>query len=195
MIANFDTMKSGLQAYGGRVASAVQSSDWGHVADVALAVLKAREEGRWVFVAGNGGSASTAGHIANDLVKGCTVEGKKRIKAMSLPDALAIITALGNDIDYSQVFVEQLKNYAAAGDVFLAVSGSGNSPNVVEAARWAKENGLVVVAFTGRDGGKLKPLADINCIAATDSMAEIEDIHLMWEHALITNICAYVEAE
>ncbi|MBT7121824.1 MAG: SIS domain-containing protein, partial [Clostridia bacterium] len=103
----------------------------------------------------------------------------------ALNDCVPVATAIANDYSYEVCFSEQLKNYARKGDVFVVYSGSGNSPNVVEAAKYAKEIGMHVISYTGRDGGKLNEYSDINCIAPTDVMEEIEDVHMVWEHALV----------
>jgi D-sedoheptulose 7-phosphate isomerase len=149
-------------------------------------LMEARAAGCWIFAAGNGGSAATASHFINDFVKGLSADGKKRFKAFALNDCIPVFTALANDTDYSEIFVEQLKNYANAGDVLVVYTGSGNSPNIIKAAAYAQEKGMKVIAFTGRDGGKVDPFCTVNCIAPTNVMEEIEDVHMVWEHAFIT---------
>ena len=149
-------------------------------------LMEARDGDHWIFAAGNGGSAATASHFVNDFVKGLSAAGKKRFKAIALNDCIPVFTALANDYDYSKIFVEQLINYAKPGDVLVVYSGSGNSPNIVGAAEYAQGIGMKVIAFTGRDGGAVDPFCTINCIAATDVMEEIEDVHMVWEHAFIT---------
>ncbi len=152
-------------------------------------VLKqARSKGNTVFVIGNGGSASTASHCACDLSKNTIQSGLPRIKCVALTDSLPTITAYANDFDYSSIFVEQLKNLAQSSDALIGFSGSGNSPNVVKAMEWAKENGLTVIAIGGRDGGKMKNLADISIIAPTDVMAQIEDAHLTIKHIIAVSL-------
>jgi len=149
-------------------------------------LMEARALDRWIFVAGNGGSAATASHFANDFVKGLSIDSKKRFKVIALNDCVPIFTALANDIAYEDIFIEQLKNYASVGDVLVAYSGSGNSPNIVKAAEYAMKSGMKIIAFTGRDGGRVDPFCTVNCIAATEVMEEIEDVHMVWEHAFIT---------
>lgn len=183
------------QNYTERVSKALNDSQFTDLEKVANILLAARENSKWIFLAGNGGSASTASHFANDMVKGLAMAGKQRFRAKALCDAVPIMTALANDIDYSLVYVEQLKNYASAGDVLILISGSGSSPNVVNAARFGKENGMTVISFTGRDGGKIKEYSDVCCIAATNSMEEIEDVHLVWEHALVTALRTVIAKE
>src|SRR3954471_9155089 len=151
----------------------------------AIAVLKqARDDNRHVFVCGNGGSASTASHFACDMVKGASFGRDQRFRIMALTDSLPTITAYSNDVSYDCVFAEQLKNFAQPGDVVMAISGSGNSPNVLRAMEYGKSIGCRTIALTGRDGGKLAPLADINIQAAIPHMGRIEDVHMIVSHMI-----------
>ena len=150
-------------------------------------VKEARDNDQTIFVAGNGGSASTASHFACDIVKGASYQRAKRFKIMALTDNLATITAYSNDVGYDCVFVEQMKNFAKPGDLFLAISGSGNSPNVVSAMDYANQHGLRTIAMTGRDGGKLGPMANLNLHVPSPHMGRIEDAHLIMCHI----ICYY----
>jgi D-sedoheptulose 7-phosphate isomerase len=181
-------MKSHLKDYVKRAGATLNNSPFEKIAEAAALLLRARHEGNWIFAAGNGGSAATASHFANDFVKGLSLEGRKRFKCIALNDAVPILTALANDYDYSRCYKEQLINYASPGDIFVAYSGSGNSPNVVKAAEYAKSIGMSVISFTGRDGGKLDTLSDVGCIAPTECMEEIEDVHMVWEHALVVGL-------
>ena len=148
---------------------------------------QARDSGQTIFVAGNGGSASTASHFACDIVKGASFQREKRFRIMALTDNLATITAYSNDVSYECVFVEQMKNFAKPGDLFMAISGSGNSPNVVAAMDFANQTGLRTIALTGRDGGKLGPMANLNIHVPSPHMGRIEDAHLVVCHT----ICYY----
>ncbi len=170
-------------------------SPFDRLAEAAGILLEARAAGRWIFSAGNGGSAATASHFANDFVKGLSMEGRRRFKVMALNDGIPILTALANDYDYARCFEEQLKNYGSSGDVLVVYSGSGNSPNVVRAAEYARSIGMKVVSFGGRDGGRMRALSDVSCVAATDSMESIEDMHMVWEHALIVALRGVIAAE
>ena len=152
-----------------------------------LWMKEARDNGQTIFVAGNGGSASTASHFACDMVKGASFTRDKRFKVMALTDNLATITAYSNDVGYECVFVEQMRNFAKPGDLFLAISGSGNSPNVVSAMDYANQHGLKTIAMTGRDGGKLGPKANLNLHVPSPHMGRIEDAHLIMCHT----ICYY----
>lgn len=140
----------------------------------------------FVYTCGNGGSAATASHMVNDLVKApADATGCRPIRAVGLTDCVPLMTALANDIDYEHAFSHQLKAYGRKGDLLIAFSGSGNSPNVLEAARTARDRGMTVAAMTGYDGGALGPLADIHLHVASNSMAQVEDAHLVLEHALV----------
>ena len=127
--------------------------DFTHVEAI---LLQAREEGRTIFIIGNGGSAATASHMANDLNKGATVSGQRRFRALALTDNVPLITAWANDTRYELIFVEQMANYLRPGDVLVAISGSGNSPNIIAAVEWARREGAVTVGLTGGNGGRLR---------------------------------------
>ncbi len=151
----------------------------------AIAVLReARDHGRHIFVCGNGGSASTASHFVTDMVKGASFGKDSRFRIMALTDSLSTLTAYSNDVGYDCVFVEQLKNFAQPGDVFIAISGSGNSPNVVRAIEYANAAGCRTIALSGRDGGKLGPLAHLNLHVSHPHMGRIEDAHLIMLHMI-----------
>ncbi|MGD0733182.1 MAG: SIS domain-containing protein [Terracidiphilus sp.] len=148
---------------------------------------QARDEGRQIFVCGNGGSASTASHFVTDMVKGASYGRHRRFRIHALTDSLSTITAYANDVSYDCVFAEQLKNHAASGDLLLCISGSGNSPNVLAAAEYARLAGCRIIALTGRDGGKLAPMADLHIGVAHPHMGRIEDLHLIVCHMICYN--------
>lgn len=148
---------------------------------------KVRETGGTIFVCGNGGSASTASHFACDLLKSASYGRDRRFKIICLNDSIPTLTAYSNDVGYAEVFAEQLKNLAQPGDLFLTISGSGNSPNVLKGMGVAKELGLQTIALTGRDGGKLGPLAELEINANEPHMGRIEDAHMVICHM----ICYY----
>lgn len=156
-----------------------------HAVETAAQWLRAaRDGGQQVFVCGNGGSAFTASHFATDLVKGASYQRARRFRVLALTDNIGTITAYANDVAYDVVFEEQLKNFAVAGDLVIAISGSGNSPNVVRAAKFANETGCHTIALTGRDGGLLGKEAQLNILAAEPHMGRIEDVHLIVCHML-----------
>jgi len=129
-------------------------------------------------VLGNGGSAATASHIATDWCKTAQRNGKRLLRCMSLTDNVAFMSAIANDLGYDEVFSRQLESYLRRGDVVVLISGSGNSPNVVNAARFAKKKGAVTIAMTGFSGGKLRRLADVCLHIDSDQYGVIEDLHM-----------------
>jgi len=143
-----------------------------------------RAHGRHIFVCGNGGSASTASHFACDMVKGASYNRGQRFRIMALTDQLATITAYANDVSYDSVFVEQLRNFAQPGDLVMGISGSGNSPNVIRALEYANSIGCRTIALTGRDGGKLAPLAQLSIEVQAPHMGRIEDAHMVVCHMI-----------
>jgi len=145
---------------------------------------QARLEGRQVFIMGNGGSAATASHFANDLNKGACVTGVPRFRAIALTDNVALMSALANDVGYEHIFAEQLVNLAHPGDVVIGISGSGNSPNVLRAVQLARSLPARTIGFTGFDGGRLKELVDICVLVPSDTMEQVEDAHLVLEHLI-----------
>ncbi|MFY9717720.1 MAG: SIS domain-containing protein [Thermoplasmata archaeon] len=147
-------------------------------------LLKARADDRTIYFFGNGGSASTASHFVVDIGK-ATIRGDgKRFRCVALVDNVESVTAWANDADYSKVFSEQLKGLAHPGDVAFGISGSGNSPNVLEAVRVARALGLATVGLTGMGGGKIRELVDVPLVVPSNSMQHIEDIHLLICHLL-----------
>src|SRR5260370_23904197 len=150
------------QAYRDELLKAIASIDLEKVNRAIEILARARDEGRRIFVCGNGGSASTASHFATDLVKGASYGRPARFRVMALTDSLPTITAYSNDVSYECVFVEQLKNFTEPGDVVMGISGSGNSPNVLRALEYGNSLGCFTIALSGRDGGKLGPLAKLN---------------------------------
>ncbi|MEO8025407.1 MAG: SIS domain-containing protein [Bryobacteraceae bacterium] len=153
-----------------------QAIDW---------MREARDAGGTIYTAGNGGSAATASHFVCDMVKGASYKRAKRFKMMALVDNMATLTAYANDVHYNEVFAEQLQNFAQPGDIFMAISGSGNSPNVLRAMEVANAAGCKTIALTGRDGGKLGPMAQLEINVGVPHMGRIEDGH----HIVCHMIC------
>lgn len=143
---------------------------------------------RKIFIFGNGGSASTASHFACDLGKGTLSRvydlNEKRFQVVSLTDNAATISAYANDLSYDDVFVQQLRNLVRKGDVVIAITGSGNSKNVVKAVRYARECGAVTVGLLGFDGGKVKKYLDRYVVVPSDHYGRIEDVHMILEHTI-----------
>jgi D-sedoheptulose 7-phosphate isomerase len=145
---------------------------------------QALQADRQIFVLGNGGSAANASHFATDLGKGASDKLSRRFRVLSLNDNVSWLTALANDYAYDQVFVRQLANYGRAGDVVLALSVSGNSPNVVEALAWAKQHGLQTVALVGAKRGRMAEIADQVVVIDDTHYGRVEDAHMGICHLL-----------
>lgn len=173
-----------LEEHHGRTLDALRLLDLGPVAAFSEILLEARRKGRTIFFFGNGGSAALANHLAEDLAKGTLMDlgCEDRFRAVSLSANVPFITAYANDTGYENVFVEQLKTYASAGDVAVGISGSGRSPNVLRAVEWANGKGLVTVGITGFDGGELKGLVGCSVHVPVDDMAVSETVHLAIAH-------------
>ncbi|MBI2679673.1 MAG: SIS domain-containing protein [Candidatus Solibacter usitatus] len=168
--------------YKTQLLAAIDTIDLARVNEIIELFKQARAAGRHIFVCGNGGSASTASHFACDIVKGASFNRAERFRIMALTDQLPTLTAYANDVSYDAVFVEQLRNFAEPNDVFMGISGSGNSPNVIRAMEYANSIGCKTIALTGRDGGKLGPLAQLNVQVPVPHMGRIEDAHMIVCH-------------
>lgn len=168
--------------YQARFRAAVDGWDLAALERITAVLVKARQDGHHVLVAGNGGSAAIANHLECDASKGTHVHGKPALMTRSLSANASMLTALGNDVGFESVFDKQVDYYGRPGDVVLLVSSSGNSPNVVNACRRAKELGLTTVAFVGFQGGKLKELADHTLHVPVPNYGIVEDMHQACVH-------------
>jgi D-sedoheptulose 7-phosphate isomerase len=143
-------------------------------------------DGQTVFVCGNGGSASTASHLATDLTKLTTPPGaQRRLKCMALTDSAATVTAIGNDLSYEDIFVEQLRSWMTSGDVVIGISTSGASKNVLRAIEYANLNGALTVGITGGQGTELRRLARETLVISSSSVQRIEDLSVVAAHLLV----------
>ncbi len=183
-----ERMKNTLECYTKECTESVLKTDFAALSEIAKVIIDTKKTGAKIFTAGNGGSAATASHICNDLAKGCRVYDRVGFKAECLADSTAVVTCLANDFSYDEIFEIMLETKAKEGDVLLMFSGSGNSPNVVRAAEKAQQMGVTTIGFLGRDGGKLKGFCDYYVIAPTDSMEMLEDMHMLYVHALVVAI-------
>lgn len=174
------------------IADIRQMADW---------IYESWERGKFVFILGNGGSGTTATHMSEDLGKStlreCDLkdESKKRLKVMSLTDNTGWILAVGNDVGYDQIFVQQLMNYGSAGDLVIAISGSGNSPNVLAAVDWANRHGLRTFGLTGYGGGKLLKEQQAGIHVDLHDMGMVESIHLCLFHWVLNDVFARINQE
>ena len=147
-------------------------------------VKEARIKKRRIFLIGNGGSASTASHFVCDLNKTAKIKGLNRSQAFALNDNSPLVFAISNDISYDSVFEEQLKNFLEKDDLVIAISGSGNSENIIKAVNYANENGAITIGLTGFDGGRLKKICNECLVVPSDKMYHIEDVHLTINHLI-----------
>ena len=194
-----------IDSYLRDVASAIEALDRAQVRAVAEVMLEAWRRGATVYTLGNGGSAALASHMACDLAKntspdlgtGPDVPARQRLRVVSLADSSPLMTALGNDIAYADIFVEQLKAVLGPEDVVLAISGSGTSPNVLHAMRYARNVGASTVAFTGAraSSAPMLDLADTALLAPVEMMEQIEDLHVVVNHVLAVHLRAVIAEE
>lgn len=181
---------SDCRSYFQLLSRCVQFLPFEDIERVTKILLHAYEEQRTVFTFGNGGSAALASHFACDLAKGTIHGSQKRFRAMALTDNVALMTAWANDSSYENIFAEQFANFAAPGDIAFAISASGNSANVLNALRVAKQVGATTVGITGFAGGKMFNLCDACIVVPCDNMQIIEDLHLCVAHSLFTCVRA-----
>jgi D-sedoheptulose 7-phosphate isomerase len=176
-----------VASYFAKLGTLLKAADSAKLELITASLYDAFHEERNVFIFGNGGSASLASHFACDLGKGITYDvSERRMRVMSLTDNIALMTAWSNDDGYDRVFVEQLRNFCQPDDVLLAISGSGNSPNVLRALEFGRELGTINLGLTGFSGGKMLPLCDHCFVVDSSNMQMIEDIHTMSMHAMVT---------
>ena len=168
--------------YKRQLLAALDTVDLGRVEELIGVFRKARDEDRQIFVFGNGGSAATANHFACDIVKGASYGRAKRFRILALSEQVPTLTAYANDVGYESVFVEPLRNFARPGDIAIAISGSGNSENVVRAIAYANSIGCYTVGLSGITGGRLRPSVDLSLHVADDHMGRVEDAHFFICH-------------
>lgn len=178
-----------IEEYFNKLKKGLDRLDRNKIKKIIDILYKAWEEERQIFILGNGGSASTASHFACDIGKGTlgrkyNDKDMKRFKAISLTDNVATITAYGNDLSFNDIFSQQLNNLVREGDVVIAITGSGNSPNILKAIEVAKRFKAITIGFLGFDGGKVKDLVDHPLIFNDDHYGRIEDAHLILEHLI-----------
>jgi D-sedoheptulose 7-phosphate isomerase len=187
-------IKLDVKSFLERVGQEMQRIDSAQVKALADAMYNCYQNGRFIFLIGNGGSGSNASHFCEDVGKGTLRredfdnDQKKRFRILSLTDNTPYILAWGNDEGFDRVFVEQLKNLAGRGDLLIAISGSGNSLNILRAVEWANARGLTTFGCTGFSGGKLKTLAQQNLHVPLDDMGIVESIHLTAFHWVVDDL-------
>jgi D-sedoheptulose 7-phosphate isomerase len=173
-----------IQWYLDEISYILQQLPQDQIAQIIQTLEQARMERKKMFLIGNGGSAATASHFANDLIKSTIIDGKPRMKVIALTDSVPVMLAYANDCGYESIFAEQLDALADPGDILVVFSGSGRSPNVIRALDLARQRGLTTIGFTGRDGGDMRERCDICLIAPCQPMEHIEDIHVLLCHLI-----------
>jgi D-sedoheptulose 7-phosphate isomerase len=176
----FETSSSAAaywRGYSDAAAAAAQAVDATAIDEAAALLGGIFEAGRTLYVCGNGGSASISNHLLCDFSKGIQADTVLKPKVVSLSAHLELITAIGNDFSFEEIFVYQLQTFASAGDALLSISASGNSENIVRAVEWAAKNGVATIALTGFEGGRSAALADVNVHVPAHNYGIVEDIH------------------
>lgn len=186
---------SSYHAYFEKLKNTLDKLDLACIQHIVDTLLECRENGKTMYIFGNGGSAANASHIAGDFLKGISYGMDKRFKTHCLNDNIAGTTAITNDLSFDEVFIEQLKTYLTPGDVVIGISGSGNSVNVVKAIKWAREKGAKTIALVGYDGGQLKETAEIVMHAPVRDMEITEDIHTITFHVIKQEINRRIKGE
>jgi D-sedoheptulose 7-phosphate isomerase len=177
-----------IDTYLREVAAALEIVSSESVAAIEQALWETYQRDGTIFVCGNGGSAASASHFACDLAKWTVTTGRRRLRALALTDNVPIMTAWSNDTAYERVFVEQLITFYRPGDTLVAISGSGNSPNILCAVEWANAQGATTIGISGFDGGRLASLASIALVVPNNVMPQIEDIHMTLCHGIAVSI-------
>jgi len=178
------SLHSLLGEYWSEVAHVASSIDLDRIEAAATMLLECQERDGIIYTVGNGGSAATASHFACDLAKGTRAGGAPTFRVVALTDSMPVLTAWGNDVGYERIFAEQLASLARPGDLLVAISVSGFSPNMIAVAETARDLGLDTIGLTGRNGGTLAQLVDLTVKAPSDSMEVVEDAHLIVAHSL-----------
>lgn len=173
----------------------IDSLNFGEIEEAIKAIISAYEREATIYIFGNGGSATTASHYANDFNKGISEYFDKKFRMVCLCDNFATIMAIANDISYEDVFSFQLRGRLRPTDLVIGISGSGNSPNVVNGVKYAKEVGASTLGISGYKGGKLKEMTDYHMHCEIEDMQITEDIHMTFDHMMYKVISCYLEKE
>jgi D-sedoheptulose 7-phosphate isomerase len=179
------TYAAGIRDYFNRLQDAMTKAEIDEIATIADLLHTAYEQEKNIFVMGNGGSGATASHMVCDLNKGACFTSEKKFRVIALTDNTPMILALGNDVGFDSIFVEQMKPFAKSGDVVIGISGSGNSPDVLRAIEYANQLGCITVGVCGFGGGKLKPMVQHSFHVKVDDMQIVEDLHMIMVHILM----------
>ncbi len=184
-----------IEEYYQREKQIIDALDKNEINEALNAILRHYENEDIIYVLGNGGSSATANHMVCDFDKGISLDLKKQFRVISLSDNIPMIMAIGNDIGFEDVFYLQLKNKLKPTDLVIAISGSGNSHNIVKAVQYANEVGAEVIGLTGYAGGKLKNMANINVHVPVEDMQITEDMHMSFVHVAMQIFWRYLMAK
>ena len=185
-------MQTALNSYFDDVIQTIGKMSIATIEEIVTALMEAYESSRTIYLFGNGGSAALASHFACDLGKGASNGSSKRFQALAFTDNVPMLTAWANDARYEDIFAEQLINFVRPDDITFAISGSGNSPNVLKALKVAREAGAFTIGLTGFQGGDMKDLCDLCLTVPSENMQIIEDLHLSVTHAVFTALRAKI---
>ena len=177
-------MKKQIDAYFTNLRKTIAELDLDEITEAVEVIKKAYEDEATIYIFGNGGSAATASHFVCDFNKGISEERNKKFHLVCLNDNIPMLTAIANDISYDEVYRFQLKGKLQKEDLILAISGSGNSKNIINAVDYAKEVGCKVIGMTGYDGGKLRALSDYSMHVDIEDMQIVEDVHMAFDHMM-----------
>ena len=189
------TIETDIRSYLDRLLKTLDGMPVDDIARLSEMLYRAYSDGKQVFILGNGGSASTASHMAADLGKNTIGPNMRRFRIMSLNDNIPLLTALSNDLGYDHMFAEQLQNLIQPGDVLIVISGSGNSPNVLRAMEYAQSRSAQVAALLGFGGGRASELADLNVLIDSHDYGVVEDAHLIVNHILVDHFSQRLATE
>jgi D-sedoheptulose 7-phosphate isomerase len=179
-------MKDYLEEYSSALYGVMRNFDPSVFEKIIGILAETYKKDKQVFIAGNGGSAGSVNHFVCDFGKNAVLQpGKRRFRIISLSDNVEKITAIGNDVAFEEIFRQQLINLMNDGDVFIAISASGNSPNIVRACEYAKEKNARIIVLAGFKGGKIKDFAEAVLVVPLESYEQIEDIHLVILHMIV----------
>ena len=186
------TIKKNFQVYSKTLTTVIQQLDYDKIEILCLNLIESIETNKNVFIFGNGGSAANAMHIANDFIYGISPNLGKALKINALPSNSSVVTCLANDLGYESVFLRQLNVLANKGDIVIALSGSGNSPNIIKALEWSNKNEMKTFAILGFDGGIAKTIAQNVIHVPIDDMQISEDLQLIICHMIMQALSKYL---
>ncbi|PMB02582.1 phosphoheptose isomerase [Fischerella thermalis CCMEE 5273] len=184
---------SQIHSYLGELKAVIDQLNVNDIESVIHKLIETHERNGFIYIFGNGGSASTASHFVNDFNKGVSENLNKKFRFTCLNDNVSTVMAVANDIGYDQIFRFQLENYLTANDLVIGISGSGNSKNVIEGIEYANQIGAGTVALVGYDGGRLKQLVQQSIHVPVNNMQMVEDLHMVMDHLMMTILKNYLE--